>query len=295
LRVLVILMCTFATGCAATFREQVSAMPPEIPRTVPWDLNRELLLPETKQISFVVEWVEGHEPEWEAVNALVRLASRYGGRPASWRRHEANAPLKLEPDTTYVLVRYVGNQTRYYGMASSDMIDYRQVYVILINQEAHRPYRMLIPQAKLEEQTLVHEYGHHLGLPTHDHGYLRGGMHCVNPNCALASPRLKAIIYNAFHIAFGRHYLEDYCEECRRAIDAARKHWGESAPSTEAAEPRQNTDRPVSVVNRSSASTPATELPRASSPGLHTHRPQRFGMTATMPPPTPLLPGRPTR
>jgi hypothetical protein len=45
-------------------------------------------------------------------------------------------------------------------------------------------------------------------------------------------PRLlvKAIIYNAFHIAFGGKYLEDYCEECRRAIDAARRHWGESAP-----------------------------------------------------------------
>jgi hypothetical protein len=235
LRVLVILLCTFAAGCAATFREHVSAMPPEIPRTVPWALNRELLLPETKQLVFVVEWVEGHEPEREALDALVRLASRYGGRPASWRRHETNAPLKLEPDTTYVLVRYIGNQTNYYGFAYPEMIDNRHVYVILINQEAHRRYRMLIPQAKLEEQTLVHEYGHHLGLPTHEHGYFidpefSGGMHCVNPNCALSKPRLKAIIYNAFHIAFRRQYLEDYCEECRRAIDAARKYWSESAP-----------------------------------------------------------------
>ncbi len=235
MRVLVILLCTFAAGCAATFREHVSAMPPEIPRTVPWALNRELLLPETKQLVFVVEWVEGHEPEREALDALVRLASRYGGRPASWRRHETNAPLKLEPDTTYVLVRYIGNQTNYYGFAYPEMIDNRHVYVILINQEAHRRYRMLIPQAKLEEQTLVHEYGHHLGLPTHEHGYFidpefSGGMHCVNPNCALSKPRLKAIIYNAFHIAFRRQYLEDYCEECRRAIDAARKYWSESAP-----------------------------------------------------------------
>lgn len=235
LRVLVILMCTFATGCAATFREQVSAMPAEIPRAVPWELNRELLLPETKQILFVVERVEGHEPEQEALDALVRLASRYGGRPASWRWHKANAPLKLDPGTSYVIVRYVGNQTNHFGVAYPEMIDGRQVYVILINQEAHRRFRMFAPQAKLEEQTLVHEYGHHLGLPTHDHGYYpdsdrSGGMHCVNPDCALAKPRLKAIIYNSFHIAFGRQYLEDYCEECRRAIDAARKHWGESVP-----------------------------------------------------------------
>ncbi len=232
---LVLLMCTFATGCAATFREQVSAMPPGTPRTVPWALNRELLLPETKRILFPVEWIEGHEPEWEALDALVRLASRYGGRPASWHRHETNAPLKLEPDASYVIVRYIGNQTDYYGVASPEMIDDRQVYVIEINQEAHRKYRMFAPQAKLEEQTLVHEYGHHLGLPTHDHGYylnpeFTGGMHCVNPDCALSKPRLKAIIYNAFHIAFGGQYLEDYCEECQRAIDAARQHWAKPAP-----------------------------------------------------------------
>jgi hypothetical protein len=191
-----------------------------------------LLVPETKRILFVVEWAKGHKPESEALDALVRLASRYGGRPASWRRHKPYAPLKLEPDTSYVIVRYVGDQLHHFGLASPEMIGDRQVYVILINQEAHRKFRMFLPQAKLEEQTLVHEYGHHLGLPTHDHGYYPdgAGMHCVNPGCALSKPRLKAITYNAFHVAFGGQYLEDYCEECRRAIDAARKHWAESAP-----------------------------------------------------------------
>lgn len=57
----------------------------------------------------------------------------------------------------------------------------------------------------------------------------------------------------------------------------------------------QKTDRPVRVVKRSRAATPATELPRSSRPGLQTHRVQRPGTTAMMPPPTPLLPGRPTR
>lgn len=57
----------------------------------------------------------------------------------------------------------------------------------------------------------------------------------------------------------------------------------------------QKTDRPVRVVKRSKAATPATELPRSSRPGLQTHSVQRPGTTAMMPPPTPLLPGRPTR
>ncbi len=59
--------------------------------------------------------------------------------------------------------------------------------------------------------------------------------------------------------------------------------------------PVQKIDRPVSVVKRSRAATPATELPRSSRPGLHTHSVHRPGTTAMMPPPTPLLPGRPTR
>ncbi|CAM5715058.1 hypothetical protein SCANM63S_04481 [Streptomyces canarius] len=57
----------------------------------------------------------------------------------------------------------------------------------------------------------------------------------------------------------------------------------------------QNTDSPVRVVKRSRAATPATELPRSSSPGLHTQSVHRPGTTAMIPPPTPLLPGRPTR
>ncbi len=65
------------------------------------------------------------------------------------------------------------------------------------------------------------------------------------------------------------------------------------SPDDESA--RQKTDRPVSVVNRSSAATPATELPRRSSPGLHTHRVHSPGTMAMIPPPTPLLPGSPTR
>lgn len=57
----------------------------------------------------------------------------------------------------------------------------------------------------------------------------------------------------------------------------------------------QKMDRPVSVVSASSDRTPASELPFASSPGDHTHTAISPGSTATMPPPTPLFAGSPTR
>ena len=57
----------------------------------------------------------------------------------------------------------------------------------------------------------------------------------------------------------------------------------------------QNTDHPESRVNSSSAATPPHELPCPSRGGLQTATTPRPGMTATMPPPMPLLAGRPTR
>jgi nucleoside-diphosphate-sugar epimerase len=55
----------------------------------------------------------------------------------------------------------------------------------------------------------------------------------------------------------------------------------------------QNTDRPVRATNSSSAFMPSSELPVASSAGDQTHSVSLSGTTATMPPPTPLLQGRP--
>jgi hypothetical protein len=59
--------------------------------------------------------------------------------------------------------------------------------------------------------------------------------------------------------------------------------------------PLQKIDRPVNVVKSSKAKEPACELPEGSSAGDHTHTAHSCGMTATMPPPTPLLAGNPTR
>jgi hypothetical protein len=41
----------------------------------------------------------------------------------------------------------------------------------------------------------------------------------------LSKPRPRALLYGFVHIAFGRHYLEDYCAACRAAIAAAKRYW----------------------------------------------------------------------
>ncbi len=57
----------------------------------------------------------------------------------------------------------------------------------------------------------------------------------------------------------------------------------------------QKIDSSVRVVSSSSAFMPITELPLPLSRGLHTATEYFCGQTAAIPPPTPLLPGNPTR
>ena len=57
----------------------------------------------------------------------------------------------------------------------------------------------------------------------------------------------------------------------------------------------QKTDQPMRELSNSSAAIPASELPAALSSGDHTQTVNCPGTIATMPPPTPLFPGNPTR
>ncbi|MCA1664904.1 MAG: hypothetical protein LC659_11630, partial [Myxococcales bacterium] len=231
-----VLIIAFAasSGCAATtYREHTTPFPPSTPRAVPWTLNRELLTATNQRIVFVVELVAGHAPEHDALDRLARLAARYGERPATWSA--GPLPATLDAGTTYVHVRYVGNQLDKWGLSYWRIVGGRKVYVIEINQERHRRWKWFLPERHLEAQTLIHEYGHHLGLPPWDHGYYRDypdfsdGAHCVNPDCALSKPRARALLYGFWHVAIARHFLEDYCAQCRAAIAAAKAYWAESA------------------------------------------------------------------
>src|SRR5262245_10520567 len=62
----------------------VTSYPPEWPHRAPWKLNRELLLPETERIVFLVDTPRGPRPIPEALDQLVALAAKYGSRPAAW-------------------------------------------------------------------------------------------------------------------------------------------------------------------------------------------------------------------
>src|SRR5258706_10046508 len=234
----------FASGCATLLREHVTPFPVGTPTRVPWELNRELLTPLNRRILFVVDLAEGHPPVTAALTDVARLAARYGERPATWEPAFSSAAPRtrwdgmtmhlegpLEPDTSYVFIRYVGRRIANFGWSYARRVGGRTLYFILVNQERHREWSGIIPERRLEQQTLVHEYGHLLGLPPCDHGYyarypdFAEGAHCVNPGCALSKPRVRAVLYGLYNTIFRRRYLDDYCDECRRAIAQAKRLW----------------------------------------------------------------------
>ena len=80
------------------------------------------------------------------------------------------------------------------------------------------------------------------------------------------------------------------------ALDSSQVSQTATPPRRTTSEPaNQNTDHPIRELSNSSAAIPARELPAAFNSGDHTHTVNCPGTMATIPPPTPLLPGNPTR
>jgi hypothetical protein len=222
-----------------------------------------MLLPETtSRILFLVDLVDGREPLTEPLDHLAAIASKYGERPASWvRLGDPGAPdveldrmgrLRcpsgpLDPETSYVLIRYVGDAGRgMFGRTAplkmAPECGDRAILSIDIAQDTLARHRFLwLTRRSLEENDLVHEYGHVLGLgsnPSHgfypDYPDLASGDHCVNPDCALASPRARASLYRFYRTGLTFRYNRDFCAQCRLDIEQAKRHWrtGEEFPAT---------------------------------------------------------------
>lgn len=258
--ILCLLLCTSA-GCRFVLREPVTDYPSGWPVGVPWRLNRELLhADKSGPIVFLVDVVEGRDPNPIALDRLVEVASRYGGRPAEWTmladsglgvrwsdgppedwkelgHDRLRCTTPLDDETSYVFLRYAGGLTGAFGMATrapaDDACAGRTYPVILIFQDnLDRNNILWFTEKRIEVRDLIHEYGHVLGLGTNPaHGYWpdpgphRGGAHCRNPECALALPRPRAMLYGLWYTGVTFRNTNDYCRQCRRDVEAARAFW----------------------------------------------------------------------
>jgi hypothetical protein len=247
-------LIVLAGGCAHALREPRTPYPDTSPHASPWRLNRELLQSgTTSRILFVVDVEGGTAPSQEPLDHLAEIASKYAQRPARWviigdpaapqvetdRAGALRCPSGLlDPNTSYVFIRYVGTAGegmygRTLALRVAPECGDKRIFAIQIAQDTLAEHRFLwLTKTSLERNDLVHEYGHVLGLGSNpDHGFypdypdISAGDHCVNPQCALASPRPRAGVYRFLKTGFTFRVNDDFCAQCRRDIEAARRFW----------------------------------------------------------------------
>lgn len=243
-----------AGGCRHILAEKVTPYPGGSLHAAPWRLNREMLDPPLGgRTLFVVEHVAGIDPLQQPLDHLAEIAAKYSHEPAAWiRLGDPGSPDvatdrtgmlvcpsgPLDPGMRYVFIRYVGSFGpgmfgRTLQLRVSPECGGRDLYAIEIAQDtlAHHAF-MWLTRRSLEENDLVHEFGHVLGLgsnPSHgfypDYPDFSSGDHCVNPDCALASPLPKASVYRFFKTGLTFRYNRDYCPQCRLDIAQAQHFW----------------------------------------------------------------------
>ncbi len=235
-------------GCAAVLRHPRTPFSPDSPDHVPWLLTRPLLDGE-RRVLIVVENHEGREPDLRALESFRRRVSGYSGKEALLRGTDSAPPCQwisddeaqcdgIDPQKEYpVFLQYVG-QADYFGETRPIRGRVKSIEIptsgIRIAQTTLDGEAFLwLSRRRLEEMTLLHEYGHALGLASNpQHSYLddypdlsRASAHCRNPNCPVSRPTWRAVVYGALRTGLTFRFLTDYCADCRKDIAAAKSFW----------------------------------------------------------------------
>src|SRR5262249_53576439 len=99
---------------------------------------------------------------------------------------------------------------------------------LVVSRSAHRKYaRLWISLDRLEEMTLIHEFGHLLGLvgnPTHEQSNPAHRHHCTSLRCSMAHPRLRVIL-RSFPAGIFNQFITDHCADCQADIRTAQAYW----------------------------------------------------------------------
>ena len=105
---------------------------------------------------------------------------------------------------------------------------------LIVSRSAHLRYAWFwIDLDLLERMTLVHEFGHLLGLvrnPHHERREPAHRGHCTSLTCSMAHPTWRVIARNFVAGVFNR-YMSDYCADCQDDIRRAQAYWRATVPA----------------------------------------------------------------
>ncbi len=208
----------------------------------------------SKRLVVEVDWIAGNEPSAYALDGLRAMLARYvsAGREVRVEKGEEipadEWPAGLREDRTrevldrhlthdpggadqVVYILYVPRFHGYFGFASEWPVTRggRTTLVsgCVVCMEAARKQAFLwIGARKIERATLVHEFGHVLGLvknPRHEQA--DDPVHCTHTECLMAHPRPRTVAANFLRGFFTGRLPGDYCRACRGDIRDAQAHW----------------------------------------------------------------------
>lgn len=218
------------------------------------------------RLEIEIDWVEGCKPGPKTVEGLRRIALEYGpaGQPVEitlddeiplkdWKSAGPSgddpeqkiveryadllgAPEDAEFRTARLYVLFApesrmrglnGYSTRWIVPRGGDRAD---VDGIVVYRAPHERYAKLwLSRDKMERMTLIHEFGHELGLvgnEAHERLEPYSG-HCTSLKCLMALPSLRVLFRNAI-AGFFNILPTDYCARCREDIRRAKATWREA-------------------------------------------------------------------
>ena len=261
-RVVAVSFCACVTllGCRPLFR--APALEPKkdvddaaVARTMSLDLVSDL---GRKTIAFEVHWVDGYRPTPFAMDGLREAIRRFAPEKtvtievdetpipkAEWEgsdggEGEADAwverHLRALPgsDPGPIQVHYIPNGRKwfdmgFFGMASGADVErpdgsFARVPVIYMASQTIVDNSILwLAPKRGERSTLIHEFGHMLGLSrVESHAQREDPSHCTEPQCVMAPPRVRNILYNAPRGFFTGTIPTWYCRKCTGDLATAR-------------------------------------------------------------------------
>ncbi len=224
-------------------------------RMDPWLLAEGL----TDKVAVEVDWVEGCEPKPLTLAGLERVLTNYSpaGRPVEVERSDEiprsawdaligggvengietliaqhAEPVRNEGvEHRYVLFAPLSGDAMF-GYSSTFWIErdgaLLAVRGVVVFRETHERYDIAwISLDEIERMTLVHEFGHQLGLvadPRHERNDRDHRGHCTRLDCSMAHPTGRLWWRNIWRGLFDV-WFKDYCPDCQAEIRTAQDEW----------------------------------------------------------------------